>query len=306
MIVRSSLSWFRLLFVWHGSVLPRIMPRLLLVLLIAIMSAGARHWWLSTHADSALSIPTFTLLGVSLAIFLAFAIRSVTTALGGPQIVGWLADCQSLHPPAAVCRTETSADCRGGRFAMCLCLCAESAAAAGDDCQHLQRLIAPRLLDEVQTARFAPAIILRRLGELVQQLQREGCLNEWQWQALDRKLDTMSEILGGCERIDTTPIPYTYRVLLNRTVTIYSLLLPMGLVSSIGWLTPPIAVFIAYTYLALEVIGEELEEPFGREGNDLPLAALCHTIESAVREMQGLPVTVEAPKPQGCICTRSR
>jgi putative membrane protein len=96
MIVRSSLSWFRLLFVWHGSVLPRIMPRLLLVLLIAIMSAGARHWWLSTHADSALSIPTFTLLGVSLAIFLVFAIRSVTTALGGPQIVGWLADCQSL------------------------------------------------------------------------------------------------------------------------------------------------------------------------------------------------------------------
>ena len=168
-----------------------------------------------------------------------------------------------------------------------------------DDCQHLQRLIAPGLLDEVQAARFAPAIILRRLGELVQQLQREGCLNEWQWQALDRKLDTMSEILGGCERIDTTPIPDTWRVLLNRTVTIYSLLLPMGLVSSIGWLTPPIAVFIAYTYLALEVIGEELEEPFGREGNDLPLAALCHTIESAVREMQGLPVTVEAPKPQG-------
>jgi putative membrane protein len=112
----------------------------------------------------------------------------------------------------------------------------------------------------------------------------------------------MSEILGGCERIDTTPIPYTYRVLLNRTVTIYSLLLPMGLVSSIGWLTPPIAVFIAYTYLALEVIGEELEEPFGREGNDLPLAALCHTIESAVREMQGSPVTVEAPQPEGCIC----
>jgi putative membrane protein len=45
---------------------------------------------------TALSIPTFTLLGVSLAIFLAFATRSVTTALGGPQTVGRLADCQSL------------------------------------------------------------------------------------------------------------------------------------------------------------------------------------------------------------------
>jgi putative membrane protein len=107
-------------------------------------------------------------------------------------------------------------------------------------------------------------------------LQREGCISELQWQALDRKLNTMSEILGGCERIDTTPIPYTYRVLLNRTVTIYSLLLPMGLVSSIGWLTPPIAVFIAYTYLALEVIGEELEEPFGAK------AMICHWLRCAI------------------------
>ena len=301
MIVRSSLSWFRLLFVWHGSVLPRIMPRLLLVLLIAIMSAGARHWWLSIHADSALSIPTFTLLGVSLAIFLGFR-NSVSydrfwearKLWGGLLIVNrsitrLLLSAVPKHPLTAEAADLLCA------FAYAL----KAQLRREDDCQHLQRLIAPRLLDEVQTARFAPAIILRRLGELVQQLQREGCLNEWQWQALDRKLDTMSEILGGCERIDTTPIPYTYRVLLNRTVTIYSLLLPMGLVSSIGWLTPPIAVFIAYTYLALEVIGEELEEPFGREGNDLPLAALCHTIESAVREMQGLPVTVEAPKPQG-------
>ena len=301
MIVRSSLSWFRLLFVWHGSVLPRIMPRLLLVLLIAVMSAGARHWWLSTHADSALSIPTFTLLGVSLAIFLGFR-NSVSydrfwearKLWGGLLIVNrsitrLLLSAVPKHPLTAEAADLLCA------FAYAL----KAQLRREDDCQHLQRLIAPGLLDEVQTARFAPAIILRRLGELVQQLQREGCLNEWQWQALDRKLDTMSEILGGCERIDTTPIPYTYRVLLNRTVTIYSLLLPMGLVSSIGWLTPPIAVFIAYTYLALEVIGEELEEPFGREGNDLPLAALCHTIESAVREMQGLPVTVEAPKPQG-------
>ncbi|BBF84319.1 probable transmembrane protein [Aquitalea magnusonii] len=301
MIVRSSHSWFRLLFVWHGSVLPRILPRLMLVLLIALLAASVRHWWLSSFGDSALSIPTFTLLGVSLAIFLGFR-NSVSyerfwearKLWGGLLIINRSIARQLL---AAVPRhplTTQAADL----------LCAFAYALKAQlrkehDCEHLLRLVPPGMLDEVQAARFVPAIILRRLGELILQMQREGCITELQWHALDRKLDTMSEILGGCERIDTTPIPYTYRVLLNRTVTIYSLLLPMGLVSSIGWLTPPIAVFIAYTYLALEVIGEELEEPFGREGNDLPLAALCHTIESAVREMQGLPVTVEAPKPQG-------
>jgi len=281
--------------------LPRILPRLLLVLLIAVLAAAARHWWLSSFGDSALSIPTFTLLGVSLAIFLGFR-NSVSydrfwearKLWGGVLIVNRSITRQLLSAVPRHPLTAQTADL----------LCAFAYALKAQlrhehDCQHLLRLLPASMLDEVQAARFPPAIILRRLGELIQQMQREGCISELQWQALDRKLDTMSEILGGCERIDTTPIPYTYRVLLNRTVTIYSLLLPMGLVSSIGWLTPPIAVFIAYTYLALEVIGEELEEPFGREGNDLPLAALCHTIESAVRELQGLPVQVEAPQPEG-------
>jgi hypothetical protein len=57
MIVRSSLSWFRLLFVWHGSVLPRILPRLLLVLLIALLAASLRHWWLSSFGDSHSAFP---------------------------------------------------------------------------------------------------------------------------------------------------------------------------------------------------------------------------------------------------------
>ncbi|WP_046156235.1 bestrophin family ion channel [Chromobacterium vaccinii] len=66
-----------------------------------------------------------------------------------------------------------------------------------------------------------------------------------------------------------------------------------------GWLTPPIAVFIAYTYFALEQIAEELEEPFGTEGNDLPLSTLCHTIESSLREMQGLPMETPPPPKRG-------
>ena len=59
-------------------------------------------------------------------------------------------------------------------------------------------------------------------------MRRDGALNDMQWHALDRNLNSLSEVLGGCERIASTPIPFTYRVLLNRTVTVYSLLLPAG------------------------------------------------------------------------------
>src|SRR5574343_2113545 len=72
MIVRPHLHWFRLLFVWRGSVLPYILTRLLLVLAVSIASVLSEDWWMSAHAASALSIPPFTLMGIALAIFLGF------------------------------------------------------------------------------------------------------------------------------------------------------------------------------------------------------------------------------------------
>ena len=72
MIVRPHLHWFRLLFVWRGSVLPYIVSRLLLVLAVSTLSVLGRDWWMSAHAESALSIPPFTLMGIALAIFLGF------------------------------------------------------------------------------------------------------------------------------------------------------------------------------------------------------------------------------------------
>ena len=68
---------------------------------------------------------------------------------------------------------------------------------------------------------------------------------------------------------------------------VYCLLLPIGLSTSIGWLTTLVAPFIAYTFLALDVIGEQIEEPFGKEPNDLALASMCHGIEMSVCELVG-------------------
>jgi putative membrane protein len=112
-------------------------------------------------------------------------------------------------------------------------------------------------------------------------------VSDLQLQSLDRNLNLLTEASGACERIANTPIPYTYRVLMNRTVMVYCLLLPIGLSTSIGWVTVLVAPFIAYTFLALDVIGEQIEEPFGKEPNDLALASMCHGIEVSVCEMVG-------------------
>ena len=85
--------------------------------------------------------------------------------------------------------------------------------------------------------------------------------------------------------LETEIVPY--RVLMNRTVMVYCLLLPIGLSTTIGWLTPIIATFVAYTFLALDVIAEQIEEPFGTEPNDLALASMCHALEVSVCELVG-------------------
>ncbi|MHB9050821.1 MAG: bestrophin family protein, partial [Thiomonas delicata] len=84
-----------------------------------------------------------------------------------------------------------------------------------------------------------------------------------------------------------TPIPYTYSVIVHRTVYLYCFLLPFGLVGSIGLMTPLIVTFVAYTFLALDALNEELEEPFGTLPNDLPLDHLTLGIEITLREMLG-------------------
>ncbi len=103
--------------------------------------------------------------------------------------------------------------------------------------------------------------------------------------------------LGGCERIASTPIPFTYAVIIHRTIFLYSVLLPFGLIDSIGPMTPVIVAFIGYTFFALEALAAEIEEPFGTEQNDLALDTMSRMIESTLREMLGEPQRPIAMEP---------
>ncbi len=97
----------------------------------------------------------------------------------------------------------------------------------------------------------------------------------------------LTECICGCERLSTTPLPYTYVVILHRTAYLYCFLLPFGLVDAIGWMTPIMVMFIAYTFFALEALSDELEDPFGISANDLPLESMCVMIETTLCEMLG-------------------
>jgi ion channel-forming bestrophin family protein len=95
----------------------------------------------------------------------------------------------------------------------------------------------------------------------------------------EKSLTEMTTIQGGCERIDNTPVPFAYTTLIHRIVGFYALLLPFGIVNDVQWMTPLVVFMICHAFFGLDEIGDEIEEPFGIEPQDLPLAAISRTIE---------------------------
>jgi ion channel-forming bestrophin family protein len=125
------------------------------------------------------------------------------------------------------------------------------------------------------------------MGQRIGALKAAGRIEAMDYRILDERLSTLAALQAGCERIANTPLPFAYTLLLHRSAYIFCLLLPFGLASSLGWMTPLLTIVIAYSFFGLDALSEELEDPFGIEANDLPLDRMCRICEISVFEALG-------------------
>jgi putative membrane protein len=116
-------------------------------------------------------------------------------------------------------------------------------------------------------------------------LQNQGLLTEMQLFILNEELRSFTNICGACERIKNTPIPYSYSVFIKKFVFGYVMTLPFGYMFSLGYLSIPIILFIFYVLASLEIIAEEIEDPFGGDTNDLPLEKMALNIHHNVDDI---------------------
>ena len=149
-----------------------------------------------------------------------------------------------------------------------------------DNTANLQRLLTVEEQHAVVGQNFIALRLTQIMGQMLANWQAEQKIDVWQWQSLDNTLGEIAHIQAGCERINNTPIPYAYFVLLHRTVYLYCFMLPFGLGNTIGWVTPFVVSFVGYTFMALNEIVDEISEPFGTGENELPLGMMCDTIET--------------------------
>jgi putative membrane protein len=138
---------------------------------------------------------------------------------------------------------------------------------------------------KLQSTNHAPLEIAFWIGEYLQHQYDRKCIDVYQLTTLQKLVNDLVDILGGCERILKTPMPLAYAIKLKQLLLIYCLLLPFELVSGLGWWTGPALAFISLIFLGIEEIGAEIEEPFGHDPNDLPLDLICATILRNVEDL---------------------
>ncbi|WP_316803134.1 bestrophin family protein [Pedobacter nototheniae] len=293
MIIRKREHWFRLLFVWHGSVLPRLLPRLALLFIFALGVVYLHGAVFSFKIP--LNPAPFTLFGIALALFLGFRNNaSYERFWEGRKLWGALLnDTRSLARQAITISGYTTENQEVNNFVRLLIAFtyALKHQLRGTEAKaDMEQRLPANVVAEILPAQYKPILLLKKMGVWVQDAKLSGKIDSIIQATFEENFNKLSDIVGGCERIASTPIPYSYRVLLHRTVYLYCFLLPFGLVDSLGWLTPLIVVFIAYTFVAFEAIADEIEEPFGTEANDLALNSMCEMIESTLLEMAGEPL----------------
>ncbi|MEI4471594.1 bestrophin family protein [Frigidibacter sp. MR17.24] len=293
MIIRPRPGVLTLFFVLRHSVIRKVWPMVLGVglisSLIVTLHRTAPEW------VPAVNPTPFSLLGIALSIFLGFrnsaaydrwwearkllgamviGVREVgraTHVLADPGLRDWML----LHLVAWIRLVEHQLRGTEGPVAL------------------------PVPMPDRPIAQRNPAeAMLQEIGARLATEAREGRLGEVSWVRLDEGLGLLMKAQAACERIKATPVPFGYALLLHRTAHPYCFLLPFGFADLIGWLTPILSLLVAYAFFGLDALADEVEQPFGLEPNDLPLAAIARNIEIELQAARGI---AELPEPLAAV-----
>lgn len=291
MIIRDKENSLKLLFVWYGTVLPKVLPTILGVMALSMIAWSLSYYQVYTVT----SIPAvgFTIFGVIISIFLGFRNNACYDRWWeGRKLWGMLvANTRHLSrdshflPPNE--REALLLDMlvfvaalrdRLRRQPICYKQFESYLTIKKEDLDHLnQEINAPqRVLENIQ----------KRLILAVQ----HGQISDLIYMTIQKHVIEMGNVQAGCDRIVSTPLPFPYSVLLHRAVFCFCWMLPFGLASVMGIWTIFLVGVISYLLLGLDELSSQLEEPFGHADHDLPLDTIVRMIERETLTLLNKPI----------------
>jgi ion channel-forming bestrophin family protein len=288
MIQYDSQRWTDHLFDLRGSVIREITPRVLLCTLIAVAAFLVDRELEKHHRSIEIPPTAHTLIGTALGLLLVIRTNSSYERFWeGRKMWGAI-----VNETRNIARTASALCAKDPALLRQLLLWTIAFPFSTERLLRGAKGLGPRAgeLPADQTAAVLasvhpPLAVSRRMTALLADARARGHLGEVQQMALDQAVFLLIDYMGACERIMKTPLPYAYAVHLRRAMIVFCFTLPFVLVHSFHWATIPATLLVAFTFFGIEEIGLEIENPFGHDENDLPLEAICETIQRDLSEI---------------------
>lgn len=305
MIVRPRPHLFELFFIIKGSIVLRIMPLLIFVATLSTIIVSIytfRPDWLPRFDGG-----PFALLGITLSIFLAFRNNACYERWWEARKIWgeFVLTARSLARVSQVLDGNKDGISEPRRILLeCNIAYAQALLVQlrpANPKHKIHAYLPEAVFHEYSKSRNPPESVLRAMECVLIQALHSGRIEPIQFKMLDELVQKLAEIQASCERIQNTPIPFGYTLLLHRTAYTFCFLLPFCFANTLGWATPFVTALAAYTFFGLDALGNELEEPFAMGANALPINALADLIEIDIREALGDAEIPPLPTPQNFV-----
>lgn len=286
MIIYKGGDWWQALRHFHTSAVIRHL--LLRVSVVGVYNVVIAIWGLEFHHPMLnISREYFSFLGILLSLLLVFRTNTAYDRYyEGRRVWGELvSQCRGLALelnavlPRDACASRRYFAALISNFPFAL------KGSLRNNIKFEQMEATPDIMERLQTADNVAATILAVLQESIEQLRQVEIICDTHLLTLKPHFLGMMSVSGTSERIKATPIPFSYTFFIKAYILTFIGVMPFVLLSTSGYFMIPITMFGAYALLGLEMIGEEIENPFGMDSNNLPITQLSHKIRVSVHDL---------------------
>jgi putative membrane protein len=283
--------WFLLALRLHGSVVPAVLPRALICAGFAAIVVSLHHRGNVVGFSSTASV----IMNIVLGLLLVFRTNTAYERFWeGRRLWGTLintvrnlarqiwAIVLEKDPQDRIAKQKTLYLLVAFAVAMKLHLRQEPVS------EELKALLPASRYAKLTQMNNPPLEIAFWIEDYLQHQYHRQCVNVYQLTQMQQLLNGMVDCLGSCERILKTPIPLAYAIHLKQLLLIYCLILPFQFVNDLNWWTVLLVAIISFSLLGIEEIGIEIENPFGRDLNDLKLDAFCETMKRNIDDLMSV------------------
>lgn len=282
MIEYDARAWLPILLRMRGSVIPRLMPRVLVTTALGVIAV------LLLHRNN-FKIPgnAHTLVGVALGLLLVFRTNaSYDRYWEGRRLLGFMVNrTRDLARQVGAYVADPEARAALARLIPAFYWVAAQTLRKQPTLGQAERLLTADEKAALAGVTFRGPLVTRWIADRLRAEAAAGRLSDVRLQMLDTNLTSLNDSLGGAERILRTPIPFAYAQHIKIFVVLFCFSAPFVLAEVMGWATPAACGLLALALFGIDEIGVEIEDPFGDDPNDLPLDAIGAGIEKAAVEL---------------------